>query len=66
MTGKASIYIYIYIYIYISLQVTFVAKLFYHEVTVHGQLMIFFYWKEKLNFILDVSRFLCFCEIHKF
>ena len=53
-------------YIYIALQVTFVAKLFYHEVTVHGQLMIFFYWKEKLNFILDVSRFLCFCEIHKF
>ena len=39
---------------------------FYHKVPLDVQLMIFIFFLKKKYFVPDISRFLCFCEIHRF
>ena len=47
------------------LKVTFTTKLFFfHKVALDVWINDFFYLKEKY-FILEISRLLCFCEIHR-
>ena len=38
----------------------------YHKVPLDVQLMIFIFFLKKKYFVPDISRFLCFCEIHRF